>query len=314
MSEMLVSGRHYPMSIQMYFKRAMKRLGHTVYSVGTFSGESGDIPWPGNPKFPQYVDKPDIILPDSSSYSLKAVLLSNPNLKPDIVWSFDAGFRLIGSNPYGKTVLYGTDPHALDYRPYYKDYDYFFSAQKVNLPELAEWIPLAYDPEVHTCDNPINAESRPIDVCFIGVYGVPGDAGNPYLHRLNGLMALNDAGLNVFMRTGLIFKECTDMYSQSKIAYNWSSSWDAAMRLWEGCAYGCCVVTNRIPYLDELGFIDGETCVIFETYEELISKTKQVLETGDWKRIAENGNRLITTYDNTYDARVETMLKSMGYE
>lgn len=310
--KMLLAYRHYPMSMAMYFKRAMKRLGHEVVTVGTYSGDDGSIPWPGSPKFPQYIDKPDIILPDSSSYSLKAVLLSNPNLKPDIVWSFDAGFRLIGTNPYGKTVLYGTDPHALNYEPYYKEYDYFFSAQKVNLPESAEWIPLAYDPAVHTCNNPIDEESRLIDVCFVGVMGTSSDPSNPYHHRYNGLKMLESNGCKVFAQTGLIFSECTFIYNKSKIAYNWSSSWDIPMRLFEGMAYGCAVLTNRLPFLHELGFVEDEDYVAFDSYEELAEKTKWLLQDDNWITIAKNGMRWLE--GQTYDLRVKQMLKSMGCE
>lgn len=306
----LLGYRHYPMSMARFFKAAMERLGHEVVSVGPYSGDNGDIPWPGGPKFPRYIDRPTIALPEGGlhAYPLAALARQLPG-DFDAVWSFDAGFRLMGRLGDAKTVLYGTDPHALNYQPYYGEYDHFFSAQAQSLSMCpgAQWVPLAYDPTVHACHNLQDAEHRPVDVCFVGVMGDgPDRSRNAYASRWAAVQALKGR-FNTFTQQGLIFDECTEAYNRSKIAFNWSSSWDLPMRLWEGAAYGCCVITNRLPYLEQVGFIDGETCIVYDTQEELLRKVEDALASGAWERIAKAGNVMIRAH--TYDSRVESMLE-----
>lgn len=321
----LSAGRRYPMSMVRFFDAAMRREGHEVYTVGPYSGDGGSIPWPGQPSFPQYVDKPTIELPEHMQhFPLQALAANLPEGGVDLAISFDAGFRLTGRLGNTVTALYGTDPHALNYAPYYQEYDLFFSAQKQSLASCpgAVWIPLAFDPEVHRQDAPITAEARPTDVCFVGVMGTgPSQHENAYWQRYRAVHALAEH-FSTFSQQGLIFDGCTARYNAAKIAFNWSSSWDLPMRLWEGAAYGCCVVTNRLPFLDEVGFIDGETCITYDTQEELISKVQGAL-TGTingmpyWQWIAMNGNAMVNDYayegslgePQTYDTRVRHIIE-----
>jgi hypothetical protein len=309
----LVGYRAYPMSMARFFVAAMRRLGHEVTTVGPYSGDSGAIPWPGNPHFPKYVDRPSIPLPDLSSYPL-AALKSSLEKDVDAVFSFDAGFRLTGKLSDVPSVLYGTDPHALDYSRYIAEYDYFFCAQKRlmfgDLPANAPWVPLAYDPIVHVATTKIDALHRPTDVCFIGVMGTGPGSDNAYASRWQAVHLLEGA-VKTFSQQGLIFDECTAAYNDAKIAFNFSSSWDIPMRVFEGWGYGCCVVTNRLPHLEEVGFIDGETCVIFDTISELVPRVRKLLDSGDWERIAQRGHAKGIELIATYDTRITQMLTHM---
>lgn len=309
--KILVSGRFYPMTMLRFFSAAMKRLGHSVIHVGPYSGDSGAIPWPGQPYFPQYVDKPDIPLPEALSHFPLAAIKSQLPDDLDVIFSFDAGFRLTGRLEGVPTVLYGTDPHALNYSPYYSEYDFFFSAQKQSLETCpgAIWVPLAYDPTVHTCDNPILPEDRPTDVCFIGVMGEGGSReSNAYWQRWNAVQALKATTLNVVAETGLIFKECTYEYSHAKIGLNVSSSWDIPMRWFEHFGYGVCCVTNRLPHLDELGFEEDKHYVAFDTQDEMLEKVNRLLSSGEWQTIAKAGHERAIELGTTYDERVKQML------
>lgn len=303
----VTAARRYPMSMARFFDAAMRRLGHDVVTVGPYSGDGGAIPWPGAPTFPQYVDRPDIILPEHlGSYPITAIKSKLDN--PDLIVSFDAGFRLLGEHSNCKSILYGTDPHAINYQPYYQDYAHFFSAQRQSVDTCpgAIWIPLAYDPTVHVANVPIAEESRPLNICFVGVMGTSPGPENAYYQRYQAVRALL-AKFGGFAKQGLIFDECTEVYNQAKIAFNWSSSWDLPMRLWEGAAYGCCVVTNRLPYLEDVGFFDGETCIAFDSHEEMMSKVTEAIDTGSWVSIAKAGHDMVQS--QTYDARVEQILE-----
>lgn len=301
------------MSMARFFTAAFRRLGHEVITVGPYSGDDGSIPWPGQPKFPQYIDKPTIPLPESlSSFPLAALKTQLPG-DIDLVFSFDAGFRLTGKLDGIPSILYGTDPHAIDYRPYISEYDFFFCAQNFvwnqPLPEGAVWVPLAYDPTVHIKQNPISDEDRPVDVVFIGVMGNGPGNDNAYAKRWRAVQALKEK-FQTFAIQGMIFRECTEAYNRGKIGFNWSSQNDLPMRIWENAAYGNCVVTNKLPLLEEVGFVDGKTCIVYETQDELLEKVEQAITTGSWRKIARAGNVMV--HPHTYDARVQTMLEAIG--
>lgn len=317
MGLMIVSGaRRYPMSMARMFDSAFRRLGHTVYTIGPYSGDGGFIPWPGNHHFPQYVDRPNLVLPEVlNSYPLSALEKMGGFPKPDFVISFDAGFRLMGKLEGVPSILFGTDPHAIDYRPYLGDYDHFFSAQLhlQGLPlNVGTWIPLAYDPEVHWSDSLIDAESRPIDVCFVGVMGDGDNSQNAYRERWRGVQLLSQH-FKTFATTGLIFHECTREYARAKIAYNMSSRDDIPMRCFEALAYGNCLLTNRLPHLEDAGFRDGQNCVVYDSEQDLVEKVEWLLSSGEWIPIAEQGHYDAKQLDMTYDHRCRQILRVLGF-
>ena len=311
MKRFVIAGHHFPMSMMLMFRRAFQRIGYEVIKIGPEHGKN--IPWPGRPTFPQYVDAPDIgLTPGIRSFSLAALKNRLPEI--DGVFNFDAGFRLLGKLEGVPSILYGTDPHALDYRQYLHEYDAFFSAQnrlmRGDLPEGSLWIPLAYDEDLHRALIPVEASSRPVDVCFVGVMGEGDNERNPYRKRWKAVSELSHK-VNTFATTGLIFKEYEEAYNRAKVSFNWSSStWDLPMRIWEGAAMGCCVVTNRMPHLEELGFVDGDTCVIFDSHEEMLDKVQDVLNSGAWKAIAKRGQESVRA--QTYTNRVRAMLDHLG--
>ena len=96
-------------------------------------------------------------------------------------------------------------------------------------------------------------------------------------------------------------------YNKAKIAYNWSSSFDIPMRFFEGMAMGCCVITNRLAHLDELGFIEGTHYLAFSNVQELVNLTQEVLKTGRWQEIAHAGYEAVKNF--TYDNNLKKMLE-----
>lgn len=305
MAKLMLAYRHWPISIADYFRRAFIRAGHTVYTVGPYSGDDGLITWPGKPRLDTNAHRPDFIVSEAWQqypFDDKFIRLTDAD-NFDAIISFDAGFRLSPqpSLPV-KQAIYLTDPHA---KPYdgTSAYEYVFSSQPAAYrPELRidEWIPLGYDPFIHRRFN----DPRAIDVAFVGVSEGPG-----YVSRLAGIQALQQAGIECY--TGIHPpQESNSLYNTAKIAYNWSSSWDIPMRIFEGMAAGCCVVTNRLPYLSALGFVEGRDYLGYDSINELVTVTKHALSTGLWERVAADGNMAVAPW--TYDKAAADLLYHMG--
>ena len=129
----LVGYNHHPVSIGRMFIRAMIRTGHEVITVGP--------KWAGRYDHPEYDDIPDIEIPRGLPTWRVNFLDQLGDI--DQVWSFDARFRLRGTVNNAPSVLYGTDPHVIDYRSYLREYGYTFISQNTG---YGTWIPLGYDP------------------------------------------------------------------------------------------------------------------------------------------------------------------------
>lgn len=310
MSKLLLAYRHYPVSIGGYFAEAFIRLGHDVTTIGPYSGDDGLITWPGYPRLFEHATRPDIIVSEAwQEYPLDAKAIEAWDIsgeiftKPfDAIISFDAGFRL-SYQPDLKIpqAIYLTDPHA---RPYdcAANYPYRFSAQHgSNRPELdTTWLPLGYDPTVHKNLH----QPRDIDVAFIGVSEGPG-----YVERRRLIDLLRANGISV--TTGILDPvESNNLYNRAKIAFNCSSSWDIPMRVFEGMAAGCCLVTNANEFLVTFGFIDGLDYLGYKNDEELLEKVRRTLDTGTWSAIGKSGS--VAVYPYTYGLSAMKMLDLMG--
>jgi hypothetical protein len=315
MSKLLLAYRHYPVSIGGYFASAFERLGHQVTTIGPYSGDDGLITWPGYPRLFSHASRPDIIVSEAwqeypldekaikqwkiEGFSAFGKVLDDPY---DAIISFDAGFRLSYQPSLDiPQAIYLTDPHA---RPYdcAANYPFRFSAQaSANRPDLdTHWIPLGYDPIVHLNRH----QPRDLDVAFIGVAEGPG-----YTERQRLIQVLRDAGISV--TTGVLDPtESNNLYNRAKIAFNCSSSWDIPMRVFEGMAAGCCLVTNANEFLVALGFIEGLDYLGYRNDEELVAKVKGALDTGTWNIIRESGNAAVYPY--SYGLSAMKMLDIMG--
>lgn len=293
--KILMSYKHYPMCGGNYFKWAMQDLGHEVFSVGYFSGEV--VPWEGNPKFPKHVFPPDLALStDIPFYPLDEILKQMP-WKPDLILQIDAGFYLTGKAPDGiPNVMFATDPHFLDYTLQYNMVDFFFNPQPMSFAKYPKsiFLPWAYDPNIH---KPLLREEKLYDVVFIGLM---------YENRKKALEELAKHAKVFASPAGIIFEDCTKIYNQGKISFNWSSNDDIPMRIFEGMAYGNLVLTNRITGLDQL-FKEDKHYIGFSSMEELIEKIDYLMSNPEIiDKISEAG--YMEVEEHTYINRCKDIL------
>lgn len=280
-----------------FFKWAFEELGHEVFSVGEFSGDT--VPWEGNPRFPKYIFPPDLELQKGLSYfPLNEVIKLMP-WKPDLIFQVDAGFYLPGRVDDVPNAMFATDPHFLNYSAQYNLVDYFFNPQPSTFPKYPDsiFLPWAHDPNIH---KNLHHEKREFDVGFVGLL---------YDKRKAALEKLSQKFKVSFRNAGVIYDECTAQYNNFVMSFNWSSNDDIPMRIFEGMAYGCVVLTNRITGMDTL-FKEGEHYIGFGSENELLEKVAYYRDKpGLINSIIKNSENEIKKH--TYKARVEQVLKEI---
>lgn len=132
-------------------------------------------------------------------------------------------------------------------------------AQKTDKQRVGgHWLPLAASPGFHPIDTP-----KTSDACFVGFVR---DSGRARL--------LSDvrAKFSLSVNQGLFGRQATEAYCAAQVGLNVPSHYDTLyctdvnMRVFEIAACGVPLVTNHLPELKELGFIDSETCVEYKNH------------------------------------------------
>ncbi|MCX7957285.1 MAG: glycosyltransferase [Endomicrobia bacterium] len=183
-----------------------------------------------------------------------------------------------------------------------KDFTKMFYCHK-NLAEQfgCEWLAVACDPEIHK-----NFGMKKIyDVVFVGNI-----KPNYSKERHQLLLAISERyKLEIF--SGVYGEEMAKIYSQAKIIFNKSISFDLNMRVFEAMACGSMLITNRLPKeagLEEI-FVDGKHLVLYNNEKDLIEKIGYYLSHDtEREEIAYNGYLEVTS-KHTYWHRAQEILK-----
>lgn len=286
----LIVANHYAVCSARYAADAFKRLGHTVRHIGPAMGR--DI-W-GLTLPERYVWEPD----------------DNPledHWRPDLRVIMDSDPAILDRNlGYAEpTVVWGVDNHVRDYRrPYF--YHYFLAHRHVSVMDWREdmtWLPCCYDPVVHTPSS-IPYFEREYDVCMIGVM---------YPQRWALVKRLRDAGLKVLAGMGLVYDGYVQAYHNSRIALCASSNGDLALRVFEGAAMGCCVLSDMVA---DLVHEDTNTAMglagfcLYQDENELLAQALELAREPIGEQAAQRMQRSVQAH--TWDARVQTIVDWKG--
>ena len=303
--KVVISAIWYPMAMATYFWRAFERRKDIdLQVVGPFTGDW--IPWMFGLHLPQkYVRVPDVPLPKETINQRipSSVVECQLPWTPDIFIQIDAGFHYSNRPSAGIIVHIQTDPHVL--KPYYmlpKSYsDIKFCMQQQYSEPDEIYLPYAADETVH---YPMPEVDKIYDACLIGLQ---------YPTRNELVTRLQSHGLNVKYTTGEIFDEYRLSYNQSKIALNWSTLDDVPARFFEGMAMKLPMVSNIVPDIEKLGFIEGTDYFGFHNTDEADNKVKQLLvDEGLRSWVAENGYHKIME-KHLWKHRVNQILKECNY-
>jgi hypothetical protein len=296
----VLSSIWYPMAMATWFWRAFERRKDIdLQIVGPFTGDY--IPWNYGMRLPQkYIRTPDVPLPQQTiQQSIPASVVEHqlPWI-PDIFIQIDAGFHYSTRPNAGVVVHVQTDPHVLkNLYTLPKSYSDINFCMQLCYSEPGEiYLPYAADETVH---YPMDVD-KIYDACLIGLQ---------YPTRNSLVDRLRSHGLNVKYTTGEIFDEYRLSYNQSKIALNWSTLDDIPARFFEGMAMNLPLVSNIVPDIEKLGFIEGTDYFGFRSLDEADNKVKQLLvDEGLRCWVAENGHKKVME-KHLWRHRVEQILK-----
>ena len=299
--KVVLSAIWYPLSIASYFWRAFEQREDIDLQVaGPFTGAW--IPWEHGMNLAQkYIKVPDIALPKETIHQRipSSVIEHQLPWTPDLWVQVDAGWHL-SNKPSAKVVAHvQTDPHVIK-QSYslpksYSDLNFCMQRYCLELGEI--YLPYAADDTVH---YPMPDVPKIYDTCLLGLH---------YPSRNSLVQRIQSHGLKVKYGIGEIFDEYRMAYNQSKIALSWSTLDDIPARFFEGMAMKLPVVSNIVPDIEKLGFIDGKDFMGFHSIDEADKKVQQLLKDDKLRdEIAENGYKKVME-KHLWKHRIEQILK-----
>jgi glycosyltransferase involved in cell wall biosynthesis len=167
-------------------------------------------------------------------------------------------------------------------------------AQKSDMERVGGlWLPLATSPGFHPVGTMITS-----DVAFVG-----------YVRDEGRARLLADVGkrFKLSVNQGIFGKQATEAYCGAYVGLNIPSHYDQPyctdinMRVFEIAACAVPLVTNDLPGLVELGFIDGKTCITYGAHRSVADAIQYAIDHREM-RIA--GRQLIKDR-HTYEHRAE---------
>lgn len=152
------------------------------------------------------------------------------------------------------------------------------------------WFPNAADPRFFYP----HAFTRCHEVVFVG----------SVLNREAWLQKMErEVGARRFFATGM---DMVSLISQAKIHLNRDLNRDVNYRNFETLGLGTCLVTRLVPEMLDLGFVSGSNCFLWKTDEDCVTGVKELLASGDWKRIGDAGAELAKQH--TYLERAKQLV------
>lgn len=296
----LIFYRHFPVAMGRYIKLGLEQAGHKVWSCGVDYGSK--IPWGNGMDFPEHHYPPNIGLEMTKDYEAREVVEAarQAGFKADLLIEASDTTSLSGPAPI-KSILIGTDPHAISYGNSLQNVNRYVSMQKYYMtgyPPSSVWMPYGYLEGLHRY---LPEEEIRYNVVFSGLQ---------YPHRIQALKAIADKGWRVFCGLGYVYEDYVKLYNQGMIAFNWSSKEDLPARFWEGLAMKRCVLTNRVPDLKEFNFVEGVDYLGFSTLEEAVDKADYYLKRPELLfKIADNGYKKVQGHN--WKNRVTKMLEDI---
>lgn len=241
----------------------------------------------------------------------------------DVDWGEDGLMSII---PYKlmetpkPSIVWCSDSHlGFDYRlEKAKRSTFNFCAQKQAVIDFekhgvkAEWLPHAFEPQAYQdLENldengnptPFSYLTKEFDVAFVGHVNSE--------NRVNFLDRMFKEFPNFFFGQRQ-FQEAAKIYTKSKICLNIAMKEDLNMRCFEVMGSGGFLLTDYVPYIEEL-FEDGKHLVLYKSFDEAVDKIKYYLAHDDQReKIAQAGFEEVMK-KHTIDHRVKRILEVISH-
>ena len=211
------------------------------------------------------------------------------------------------------SAFYAIDTHLE--KPYKKireqarHYDHIFCAQLSGAKQIkrdtgkdAVWVPIGCDPERHRD----LALTRRFDIGFVGTEGKK----NPRGELLRSLAKRYPDSFIGRADSGLM----ANIYSSSKIGFNYSINNDINMRMFEVMSCGALLLTNRIRGngFEEL-FADGKNVVVYSDPGDLMRKADYHISHDEESAKIASAGRALAVSKYPYKDRLARMLEECGW-
>lgn len=225
-------------------------------------------------------------------------------------WGEDGLTSILPENvdfPKSPLIYWASDTHlGYDYRlSVAKKSDVVFCAQLKGVEDMKKdgvndplWLPHAVEPLAYPKTDWIQ---KKYDVCFVG-----------HVNSQNRIDALDRLFKEVpnFFWGQRRFEDAADIFGISKIVFNIAMKDDLNMRTFEAMGTGSCLLTDRIPTIEDL-FIDGKEIVLYDNFDDMVEKAKYYIEHDNERQsIAEAGYKKIMN-GHTILHRVDMMLEEI---
>ena len=203
-----------------------------------------------------------------------------------------------------------------------RQFDWVFVAQKEAVEKMAvdgvvaHWLPLACSPNLDPCYEELRRAwgreanlVREYDCAFVGFMNVGVEGASDSHNRVDFLDRVFRAFPNSWLVSGIFFEQAALRYVKARVGLNISIRHDLNMRFFEALSYGVCQVCNRdMEGWEELGFVDGEDFLGFDTTEEAIEQVRWALEHREEREaIAQRGWEKVRN-GHTYEDRIKAAL------
>jgi len=198
------------------------------------------------------------------------------------------------SNP--KKMLWSVDAHCRGIKPFLDtfnggEYDLILQSTEDFVDENSVWFPNCYD---HTLIKPSSEKTD-----FLGFCG-------SLLNRQQILNFLSDKyGLKKDIWK--IGEEMVKTVSSYKVHFNINLANDINYRSFETIGCGTALLTNYNPQYEDLGFVDGENCLMYKDVDDMCSKLDMCYDDPKLvSSISKKGFELAKKH--TYDVRAKKLI------
>lgn len=192
------------------------------------------------------------------------------------LWSIDAHVK--GIQPYLKTAQEG-------------NYDLILQATPEFVSKGSIWFPNCYDDELI---KPLDAE-KTHDVGFCG-----------NINNRGSLINLLQEHFNFKLDEFVIGDEMVRAINSYKVHFNANISIDINYRNFETMGCGTCLLTSYNQHYHHFGMKDGENCLIYSNIDEMLDKTRIILQDEALRtKIGNAGNELAKLH--TYKKRINIL-------
>ena len=180
------------------------------------------------------------------------------------------------------------------------DYDFIFCAQQEVINKLESygfknvyWLPLACDPDIHSCTSFIE---KKYSVGFVGNSGTQ--------DRENLLQKLRDKYLDSYIGKAKL-EEMACIYASSQVAFNKSIKNDLNMRFFEAVCSGTPLVTDFLPDIEDLEL--GKYVTYYKCDEEIDNAINSVFFDIDRKKKLALKGKIAVMQNHSYSSRIKQL-------